>query len=68
MWENINYTDLNRKIRSFIVNIMAVIIVLLAFYALVRFKQWKDAIVSGAGIGTTCPKTPVTADIALDDW
>jgi hypothetical protein len=32
------------------------------------FKNMNDEIVVGAGLGTTCPKDPVTIEDAYDDW
>jgi hypothetical protein len=35
---------------------------------MVRFKDFNDELKSGAALETTCPKDPVSVDVALDDY
>jgi hypothetical protein len=67
-WRNIQYSRCNRLTRSIIIWTLAVIIVALAFYGMVRFKDYNDSIKAGAGLGTTCPLEETTVDIAFEDY
>jgi len=67
-WKNIQYSELNRAVRSTLIWIMATIIVMLAFYGMVRFKDWNDELKAGAALDTNCPAEPFSVDIAFEDF
>ena len=68
MWRNIIYSECNRTCRTIIVWIFAVLIICLAFYGMVLFKDYNDGILAGAGLQTKCPQEPIDASVALEDW
>lgn len=67
-WEHIGYTKCNRGCRSACVWLFAFCLVAIAFYLMVLFKNLNDELKAGASLDTKCPKEPIPADIALDDW
>ena len=68
IWKNIQYSPCNRAVRATIVWIIAFGIVALAFYGMVRFKDYNDEIKAGASLDVKCPAEPVEAETALSDW
>lgn len=68
MWRNIIYSECNRTTRTIIVWTLAVVIICVAFYGMIIFKDWNDAILAGAGLQTKCPVEPIEASVALEDW
>lgn len=67
-WEHISYSKCNRGCRSTLVWLFAILLVCIAFYLMVLFKNFNDELKAGASLDTKCPKEPIPADIALDDW
>jgi hypothetical protein len=67
-WYNIQYTDCNRLTRKIIIWIVAVIVVVIGFYGMVRFKDFNDELVAGAAIESKCPKEPYSIDLAYEDY
>lgn len=52
-WDNIGYSFINRLFRKIIVWIIAVLMVVLAFYYMVQFKDYSDGL-SAAAPTTSC--------------
>jgi len=66
-WENIKYTKCNRAVRSTFVWILAIFMMVLAFYGMVRFKNYGDGLVAAAP-KARCPKKPIPIEDAYNDW
>lgn len=66
-WQNISVTFCNRLTRSIIIWLIAIGIIVLAFYLMIIFKDWNDSIKAELSTAT-CPSEPVPADLALEDW
>ena len=66
IWSNIKYSKCNRATRTIIIWIIAILIVLLAFYGMVRFKDFGDSLVASAPT-VKCPKKPIDLDTAYID-
>ncbi len=67
-WKNIQLSDCNRQTRTIIIWIIAWIIVIVAFYGMVRFKNFNDELKAGGALDTVCPKEPISASAAYDDY
>ena len=68
IWDHLTYSPLNRCLRITCVNILAVIVILLSFMAMIYFSDWEVSLKSGAGLETKCPNKPIDAEIAYYDW
>lgn len=68
IWKNSNYSEANRLMRSIIIWILAVLVIIGAFYLMLYFKYINDEYTKGTGSGTVCPTIPVDAEACLDDW
>ena len=66
-WENMRYTRCNRITRGIIVWIIAILIMALAFYGMVRFKNYGDGLIAAAPTAR-CPKKPIPIEDAYNDW
>ena len=68
IWEHLHYSRCNRCVRSSLVNLLAVLMIYLAFLCMIELKTWQDRVQAGAGSTTTCPNDPVPAAVAVADW
>jgi hypothetical protein len=66
-WQNMKYSKCNRYTRQIIVWIIALLIIALAFYGMVRFKNYGDGLVAAAP-SARCPKAKIPIDEALTDF
>jgi len=55
-------------VRSILIWTLAILVVLLAFYGMVRFKDWNDELKAGAALDTSCPAKPIKTYVALEDF
>ena len=68
IWHHLRYSTCNIVTRCILVWILAVIICLLAFIAMVAFKNYNDELMAGASPNMKCPKQPVSVELALEDF
>lgn len=66
-WENIPYSRCNRTCRSICVWIIAILLIALAFYGMVRFKNYGDGLIAAAP-NARCPKKGIEIGEALGDY
>lgn len=64
-WPNINLSYANRMCRFTCMWVFAIILIVLAFLAMVFFKDWSDALVNSVGSPTPCPEEGTAVDITL---
>jgi hypothetical protein len=67
-WPNINVSYCERICRSACMWTFALCLLVLAFLAMVYFKDWSDALVNSVGSTTPCPTEGVDIDLAYDDY
>jgi hypothetical protein len=48
--------------------IFALIIVAIAFYFMIIFKDYNDALIMNAGLDTKCPSKPIDAHLVYEDY
>ena len=68
IWHHLRYGTCNRVTRCVLVWILALCICMLAFVAMVAFKNYNDELMAGASPNMKCPRAIVTADLALEDF
>lgn len=67
IWKHQIYSQCSRVTRSTIIWILAVGVIIGAFYLMVFFKNWNDELVRDAGIDVQCPKNVPTIEDVLND-
>jgi hypothetical protein len=66
-WRNINLSYGNRMCRFTCMWIFAIILIILAFLAMVFFKDWGDALMASVGSKKPCPEE-VDITLAYEDY
>jgi hypothetical protein len=69
-WSNISYGVCNRRCRSTIMWILAMVCVVAAFALVLYFKEWNDSLTASAGLETKCAPAADAPEIAMvyDDY
>ena len=68
IWKHQIYSECSRWTRTIIIWLLAVGIIVAAFYLMIFFKDWNDRLSIQAGINVKCGKTPPTPEEVLDDY
>ena len=48
--------------------VIAVIILMAAFYLMIIFKDYNDVMVTSAKLDTSCPSEPIDAEFVFEDY
>jgi hypothetical protein len=67
-WQNIKYSLCCRTTITIVFWIVALLLVALAFYLMILFKDYNDALVMNAGLDTKCPSKPIEVHLVYEDW
>lgn len=67
-WRNINLSYANRMCRWGCMWLFAIILIVLAFLAMVFFKDWSDALSNSVGSTKPCPEEGVDMTLAYEDY
>ena len=67
-WQNLRYSLCCRTTTSFLFWILALLILCLAFYFMIIFKDYNDALVASAKLDTKCPSEPFEIEFVYEDY
>lgn len=67
-WVNLKYSLACRTTISVIFWILAILILVLAFYFMIIFKDYNDALVASAKLDTKCPSEPLELEFVYEDY
>ena len=67
-WQNLKYSLCCRTTITIVFWIVALFLVAVAFYLMIIFKDYNDALVMNAGLNTKCPSKPIEIHLVYEDW
>lgn len=67
-WQNLRYSLCYRATTSLIFWILCILILLLAFYFMIIFKDYNDTLVASAKLDTKCPSEPIDLEFVYEDY
>jgi hypothetical protein len=67
-WQNMRYSICCRTTMPIVFWVIAVLILMLAFYLMIIFKDYNDTLVASAKLDTKCPSEPIELEFVYEDY
>ena len=67
-WQNLKYSYACRMTITIIFWVVAILILVVAFYFMIVFKDYNDSLVAAAKLDTKCPSKPIELEFVYEDY